>query len=540
MAMASQRLFAIFVLALVALTENAPGQDVVHWSYYKTADGLPDSTARFISFTPRGTLIAAGVNGRYVSELDGYSVTNFPGSAGLAGRVCESPGGQLWARAAGQLMELKNGAWLPHPVPGISEALQFLPVRQGCVILLFPGQITEISLEDPAHPQTTVICTMDQLQIGQFTGIALSYDGGLWISGDSGIAKTGGLARNLDPQTAWQKYFPPKTWQLKNFSAPEPDDDGGITLIAESSASRQKAVTTFDGIRWSLRPAAEEFFRAWRGPNKTSWAATKESLFQWDNERTNWVENNDISVGRIFDADVEPNGAFWLATSDGLIRGAPALWQKPATAGDVHSPVQCVTADAENRIYFIADNTLHVLENGQHRQFPMPSISQNSACALFPMVNAPMLVLSGDALFQFYHEKGVFKRLQAQTGTIALGYLPVGSLVLYVPGKKPSFEEFDGGRAYRWNDAPKVTGTDAGFTTLFSARNGDLWLGGASGVLWRHDDKWQSFSSQDGTAPAMAVGFAEMPDGKIWCAAQDELWQFDGKNWLLLRSGFNH
>ena len=144
--MASQRSSVIFALALVALIENAPGQDVIHWSYYKTADGLPDLIARSVSFTPRGTLIAAGINGRYVCELDGYSLTNFPGLAGLTGRVCESPGGQLWALAAGQLMELKNGAWLPHPLPEVSGALQFLPVRQGCVILLLPEQLIEISL----------------------------------------------------------------------------------------------------------------------------------------------------------------------------------------------------------------------------------------------------------------------------------------------------------------------------------------------------------------------------------------------------------
>lgn len=537
--MASRRSSVIFALVLVALIENAPGQDVIHWSYYKTADGLPGSIARSVSFTPRGTLIAAGINGRYVCELDGYSVTNFPELAGITGRVCESPGGQLWALAAGQLMELKNGAWLPHPLPEVSGALQFLPVRQGCVILLLPEQLIEISLEDPAHPQSTVICTKAQIQIGQFNGMAASPDGGLWICGDSGIARADGLARNLNPQSNWREYFPPETLQLKNIKALEPDDNGGVTLIAESN--RQTAVVTFDGVRWSVRPANSDFFRAWRGPNKTLWATTKESLFQWDNERTNWVENNDVSVGRIFDADAEPNGAFWLATSDGLIRGAPALWQKPEAANDINSQVQCITADTDNRIYFIANDQLHILENGQHHQFVLPVTSQNSGSSLFPMVNAPMLVQVGDALFQFYHENGVFKRFQPQAvRIIALGYLPVGSLILYQPDKNPSFEEFDGAQAYRWKDAPTVTDPDAGFATLFAARNGDLWLGGNSGIFWQHDGKWQSFASQDGTVPAMAVGFVEMPDGKICCATHEELWQFDGKNWLLLRSGFNH
>jgi signal transduction histidine kinase/ligand-binding sensor domain-containing protein len=543
MAMASQRSFIIFVLALVALAENGLGQDAVHWSYYKTADGLPEPAICSLSFTPRGTLIAVGDDRQSISELDGYSVSNFPGPPKLQGRVCESPGGQIWALAPGQLLELKNGAWLPHALSGISDALSFLPVRQGCVILLFPEKLVEISLEDPGQPRTTVIATVNQLQIGQFTGMALTYDGGLWVCGRSGIAKADGQARNLNPQTAWQKYLPPEKLQLQNFCAPEPDADGGITLVADSIL-HPKSVVAFDGNQWFIRAGTgEAFFRAWRGPHKTFWAATSTSLFQWDESQTNWVENDDVSAGRIYDAETEPGGAFWLATSDGLIRGGPPLWQKPEAARNINSPIQCIATDNEGRVYFIADNTMHVVENGRHWQFLLPLGPKVSSAedALFPLVNAPLLVEEGGKLFYFQHENGAFQPFLPRDGRqfIVLGYLPVGSLCLYIPGEK-AFEEFDGVQIHRWKDAPAINDPDADFTTLFSARNGDLWLGGKNGVFWRHDDKWQSFTSFGDMAPAMAVGFVEMPDGKIWCATDDELWQFDGKNWLLLRSGFNH
>ena len=46
----------------------------------------------------------------------------------------------------------------------------------------------------------------------------------------------------------------------------------------------------------------------------------------------------------------------------------------------------------------------------------------------------------------------------------------------------------------------------------------------------------RAFIAPGGTAPEKGIGFAEAPDGKIWCATSDELWEFDGKNWLLLQT----
>jgi signal transduction histidine kinase len=75
---------------------------------------------------------------------------------------------------------------------------------------------------------------------------------------------------------------------------------------------------------------------------------------------------------------------------------------------------------------------------------------------------------------------------------------------------------------------------------LFAARNGDLWLGGEHGISWFHGKKWQTFSAADKSSPEGAHGFAELADGRIWCATPDKIWEFDGKDWLIVRSGFDH
>lgn len=553
--MATKRWSIIFATAYLVLIEAGFGQSAIHWSVYKTADGLPSEAYNWISFNPHGKLVAGNSNLSLVSELDGYSISNFSAPHGMIGRIRESPGGQRWAMVSSGLSEFKNDTWLFHQVPEIfaqfhsnampqGVSIPFFPVRQGSVFFLLPERLMEFSAEEPDHPRTRVIRTTAQTGIGSFTGMAIGPDGGVWICGEHGVAKASPPARNLSPETVWQHYALPGALILNNLSGLEPDSDGGITIVAESTVSHKKIVATFDGNKWTTRPAGSEDFRhAWRGPNGAIWAATSEALFQWNEARTNWIENDDNPVGRIFDVEVELDGAFWLATSDGLIRGSSALWQK-AGPDDLDLPVQNIVADWDNRIYFIAGNKLHVLENGLHREFSLPPVQSNppAASSLFLLKNAPLLVEVGDVPFQFHIEDGSFKPYRSTVGrrVVPLGYLPVGSLCLYAPGTNSYFETFDGGQVSPWNDAPGINDPDAGLTTLFAARNGDLWIGGKHEVLWRHNGKWQEFVSQDRPLPEAVAGFVETPDEKIWCATADGLWQFDGKNWLLLQTKFNH
>ena len=72
--------------------------------------------------------------------------------------------------------------------------------------------------------------------------------------------------------------------------------------------------------------------------------------------------------------------------------------------------------------------------------------------------------------------------------------------------------------------------------TSFTTRAGDVWLGGGRQVAWLHRGKWSVFTSTNELGPEQPVGFAETPDGRIWCATPERVWQFDGRDWLATRS----
>ncbi len=70
------------------------------------------------------------------------------------------------------------------------------------------------------------------------------------------------------------------------------------------------------------------------------------------------------------------------------------------------------------------------------------------------------------------------------------------------------------------------------------ARNGDLWLGSTNEIAWQHQESWRFFTSTNQVGPEDVLAFAEATDGRMWCATPTMVWEFDGRNWLALRSSF--
>src|SRR5439155_274206 len=98
-----------------------------------------------------------------------------------------------------------------------------------------------------------------------------------------------------------------------------------------------------------------------------------------------------------------------------------------------------------------------------------------------------------------------------------LGLLKDGNLCVQIcesdaSGHRCRFETFDG---LTFEPLPEAPPADGNFSILFTAQNGDFWLGGDQGTAWRHDHKWKTFVTSDKSAPESALAFAEMTDGKI-------------------------
>ncbi len=543
----------LFAAVFCALVETSWSQRASGWRVYRRTDGLAESACASVTIGLNGKVLATHPDPQAVSELDGYSITNIPLPQGRQpGGVGESPGGQLWAMAPDGLKEWKDTAWVLHPVPEIAAEFRkgapagpvpFLPVQQGRVLFLLPDRLMEFNAEELNRPQTAVIRAAGQTQLGVFSSFIPARDGGLWIAGARGLAKAPGPARSLKPEDSWREFLPPASLGFQNLREPHEDEDGGVTLVAEA-ASGQRTGVYFDGTNWNALPFAAEKIRfAWRGPDRVFRAATAASMWQWKDGQV--IESDEISVREYLGVAVEPGGAFWLATSEGLFRYALTAWRIPGALEKLSSQVRCVTADPAGRLWFVVNGKLHSLQNDTHQEFPLPEPSRNSpTAALFPLKNEALLLGLAEGLYQFHPDNGRFDAVQPageSTRLIPLGSLKDGSVCVqsFSRGANvPTLGVFDGAK-FQPFPAPLPESLAGGaHTVFFAAQNGDSWLGGST-VACCHDGKWRAFVSADKTTPEGAVSFAEMADGKIWCGTTDKIWEFDGRNWSVVRTGFD-
>jgi signal transduction histidine kinase len=561
---------AWLVLAAVELfTGTSWGQHASNWRVYRAADGMPESACASVTTGPHGRVWTRHWQVPSISGLDGYSVQTIAMPSAGQTRIYESPGGQLWTTYDDGLQEYIDGAWTSHPVEAIAaenrsntlpklHPIPLCPFRQGHVIFLLPDRLLEFSLQKQSQPETSLLRRAGETGIGRFLGMTTdSRDGGLWIAGARGLARVAGPARMITPGTPWEEHIPPQTLQVTNLQEPVEDDLGGITVVAEDLSARQRLAVHFDGVHWTKYSAGNERIRmAWRTGDNRFWAATIDGLFELQSDHAGPMEIEELSARRYFDVAAEPGGAVWLATSDGLFRYAPALWQTPEPLSGLNSRLHCIGEDDQGGMWFNSTNALYVLENNRVSEYPFPADQQpnpGSALGFCPMSGGTLVMDTEYGTSQFQRGSSSFGPLgvpEEAKEIKPLGLLKDGTLCLQVNGAGGSTAAgllwtYDGQNFDRPPFPQPDSDLGGDFLSLYAAQNGNLWLSSARGIGWYHDGRWQMFSATEGAAPSGAIQFVELSDGRIWCAAPETsrspsaLWEFNGRVWSILRGGFD-
>jgi hypothetical protein len=354
-----------------------------------------------------------------------------------------------------------------HPVPEIAaefrahlprvvDPMPLCPARQGVVIFLLPDRLLQFNAEDPDHPQTEVLLTAAQTRLERFSSMTLARDGGLWIAGTRGLLKVPGPVRNLKRETEWHDYLPPELLSIHNLQEPHEEAEGIVTALAESARDHRKTLVHFDGQQWTTEVVPVEKVRhAWWSVDKTCWAVTFDSLFEWQEGRGEVVENEESTVRQYHDAAVEPGGAFWLAASDGLVRYAPLTWRSPAPVRKLNALVHGLAGDEAGRLWFLSGAALHVLQDDRHQEYPLPaSISNNAPAirALFPLKDGTLFLEAGEQCLQFHPDSGAFSAVLRgppagpfkPLGLLKDGRLCVQTLSAGAPEQQYRLETFDG------------------------------------------------------------------------------------------------
>jgi signal transduction histidine kinase/ligand-binding sensor domain-containing protein len=557
--MKSGRRWIALGVGLLAVAPACWGQKASNWRVYKLADGMAESACISVTVSPQGKVVARHFTAPFVNELDGYSVQTIPAPESGQGRIYPSPGGQLWTVVPEGLREFRERAWVLHRVAEIAnrprtgpviDPVPLCPLRQGVVLLLLADRLLEFNSEHLDQPRTTVWRLASQTGLQRFTGLIAARDGGLWISGARGLARVAGPRRNLKPESQWREEIAPEALEMENFQVPHEDPEGGITAVAESVTNHQKLAAYFDGEHWTGGSVGLEKLRqSWRATDQTRWAMALDVLLQQDETGRELTENEDISARQYLDLAIERSGNFWLATSEGLFRYAPLIWRSPSAVRDLSSPVHCLAPDAQGGLWFASGSRLYVLKNDQLGSYSVEQSGRvlQNARAAFWLKDGTLVIDAGDQLLRFEPGDGQLLPVPAQESgkrLRALGLLKDGSVCVQIfrpdgSEQNCSLQKYDGSKFETLPELPPAPAIGNPLNTIFAAQNGDLWVSGELGTACCHDREWHSYASADKTTPEGATCFAELADGRIWCGAQGDIWEFDGKNWTLLYRGFD-
>ena len=84
------------------------------------------------------------------------------------------------------------------------------------------------------------------------------------------------------------------------------------------------------------------------------------------------VDLHGIVAGPFCDVFTEPDGGFWLGSTEGLAHYAPRVWATPGAVESVRLPVHSITEDDRRRLWFSASEYLLELDGSTWRKHRLP------------------------------------------------------------------------------------------------------------------------------------------------------------------------
>jgi signal transduction histidine kinase len=547
------------VLSLLVLLSMPPvcrseGGD--RWRIYRVADGLGASNTLAVTISPRGNVWARHVGDSGVSWLDGFQVRTIPAAGNGVAPVYESRSGQIWSLYSSGVMEFRRGQWVEYPVTEINAENQastarrllirpipLLPAERDHVLALLSDRLIEF---DAGQNRTITLRNVIDTGLGRFIDICEARDGGAWLTGSNGLAKLPGPVRRLSAETSWQEFPPDARWAVQNLERPLEDDEGGVTVVADSLSSTGRVALRFDGRDWEILGTSTEKLRgAWRGNGARIWAFTRGALLTLNDGQWRAVAIPGISSAQYYDVATEPSGVFWVATSEGLVRHAQQTWQTPAGIAGTKPPVYSILEDRAGRLWFAATEGLATFQNEKWQRVSWPAGFEphfTAATGLFNLPDGRIVINSLDQPWLFEPVSVGFQEMKHPRGrkirTVLGPYKDSAILVQTIEANAPSrfqLEIFDGGRFQELLETQREADLAAEPAFVRVDKADQIWLGTTAGLeAW--DPKGRNFLAAKGFR-GNALCFLETAGGKIWCGGIGLISEFDGRTWSVVQHG---
>jgi len=544
------------ILAFTALWDSAAilhAGDQIPWRSWSGRNGLGETYSYNVSRMPGASAYIRHGAIPSMTVFDGYGFTRKPDPHGSAQpdwpstkRVYAGTHGTLWTTSVEGLKEYRDGKWTVRYTPAAGHRLMAAAPSGGQVILLLEDSVLEF---DPERESWLEIRTAGSSRITPFLEICPGSAGEWYVAGEHGLAKLQ-ISRDGGP-FEWHEVNGDAD-HLAHFSHPLPGDS---ELFAQGISSRgQRHVI----VRWrganleTVYAATADNLRGWRGGDDTVWIVEGTEIFRLREGRKYPVERAGVLSGSIFDVYSEAGKAFWVATSEGITRYAPALWQRPAGMEEFDSPVHAIAEDRDGRLWMSATDYVLELKGDAWTRYGLPrglrtkTVETNS---LAPLADGRILVQvvsedRTDSILALNPATGRFTGWPHPEGRVITqltqrpgGGVWVGSEVKGIPGFR--LEVYDGASLRRVLQLGREW-TGANLRSILERKTGEIWLGGsAGGGLYRNGQFSNPFQSANGYSDVGVFLLASLPTGELVAGGRDQILKYDGKSWTAMRTGLD-
>lgn len=560
----------LFIGLCCLLVSEAAGEGLTSWRFFEASEGLGGTWTSFITVGPSGRVWISHESEDKLSCLDGWPVPDsgiahiYPGP-GSDLKVCESDSGQLWSVYSKGVQLFRNGRWVRYqideitnflPPSGLRALIPFLPDGPDRVYYLLPNRLM---LFETGTGRRVVVKSAREAGLGRLIDMIAARQGGIWVSGEKGVARfEPGRSGQAD---VWQEYLL-GALPVHDVHSLEEGSPGELFAVAGSHVNGREEIVCLDGERWHIVPGGGRNIRkVWPGMDGSYWTlADKNTLSQVVDGRVMVQEKAGILSGNLHEIAVEPNGVFWLTTSHGLARYAPSIWRTPGEVKNIDARVHAIHEDAGGRIWFAAVDKLLLFYGGKWTKFALPRNTETYSYLTQAITSLPDRRLAictyhySPFLLLFDPDKERFEYVipsvndsssapsNRVVGLIAQrrdGNIWVQTLDYWNPANF-RLEVFDGKNFRSFLDL----GDDWRIGRpqfLYETENGDLWIGGSGqdGLGLYKDGHYETFGPDKGFPGGCAYCICEVEKGRLWVGCKNEIYQFDGKQWSVVHSGFN-
>ena len=490
-----------------------------------------------------------------MSVLDGYALQTIPEprlgsiedyrSHVSVRRVYGGSAQDAWTVASGQLKQFDGKAWRVRLSQTTGEQLLAVLPLAGKVLLLYADRVAKFF---PASGSVVILKRSSETSIGQFNEIAAGFESEVFIAGTAGVARLG-PARPGAPDK-WTQCNTSATG-LRNLQHLLPGEAGEVFFSGTVREGRGQvsAAAVWDGTHGGqpkiLYRDPQEGLRAWRGSDHSFWLLQGSSLFRLVNGHKEPVERTGPLSGTILDVLSEPNGAFWLGSSDGLAHYSPPAWRTPPPVSGLSESFSKMIQDAKGRLWFVSSRHLVELDGTTWTIRTLPSNTRDQTTQIdgLCMLSEERLAIMAvevdrdDRILVFDTRGGTFKKLIHPAGrsTSSFSCRPQGGLwVTTSPGMR--LEVFDGSR---FQTVADLSSEWSGGTPrkVLERGPGDFLIGGNAGTgIFRLTDRqghFQPFRPADGFTENGAFAMTDT-GSEILAAGRQDLLSYNGKRWTRL------